>query len=292
MLMETQKVIVNKLVKVNRSFFVFILFLSINGAFYSQDSINYDKLKEKDLIELIVKRDIEIKLKDKRNDSLVKVIGSYETEKKNIIKNNAEKINELQKSLNEFDETIKLINRTYFISKIDDFYKKKDIIFSADLLTDYNQKLYENTNLILKSVKREFKNTDTLKFCTDLENFNTNMIELQKIRNEVLSQKYDSTIILINIEKIKKLPSLNEYLKLYNSKNDLIKILENYKAKSCELYIKLEKLKKFSQADNLTMYSKLINEYDSYPYLVNILNKMKKDKSLYDEKDFDFCIPK
>jgi hypothetical protein len=290
--METQKVIVNKLVKVNRSFFVFILFLSINGAFYSQDSINYDKLKEKDLIELIVKRDIEIKLKDKRNDSLVKVIGSYETEKKNIIKNNAEKINELQKSLNEFDETIKLINRTYFISKIDDFYKKKDIIFSADLLTDYNQKLYENTNLILKSVKREFKNTDTLKFCTDLENFNTNMIELQKIRNEVLSQKYDSTIILINIEKIKKLPSLNEYLKLYNSKNDLIKILENYKAKSCELYIKLEKLKKFSQADNLTMYSKLINEYDSYPYLVNILNKMKKDKSLYDEKDFDFCIPK
>lgn len=292
MLMETQKVIVNKLIKVNRSFFVFILFLTVNSVFYSQDSINYKNLKEKDLRELILKKDIEIEFKNKRNDSLVKVIGSYETEKKNIIKNNAEKINELQKSLNEFDETIKLINRTYFISKIDDFYKKKDIIFSADLLTDYNQKLYENTNLILKSVKREFKNTDTLKFCTDLENFNTNMIELQKIRNEVLSQKYDSTKILLNIEKIKKLPSLNENLKLYNSKNDLIKTLEIYKAKSCELYIKLEKLKKFSQADNLTMYSKLINEYASYPYLVNILNKMKKDKSLYDEKDFDFCILK
>jgi hypothetical protein len=227
-------------------------------------------------------------------------------EKDNEIANLKKEIQHLNNNknetfLNKSDSIIKLkqlvkdINSVFLRDIFEEKYIKNERYFiDTDLVSekeDDTQK-FKNSNVIINSIKIEEKDPLFIKMCTKASEFNENYLTLFEIRKNVLNQKYDSEKVNQAIKDIDNLPALENNSKLFLTKNKIRNYLEKYLQRTCELKKILISIEPNPDKDvKKKLYTTLQNkeEFKTYPYLIQVIVKVKNDVNNYSKNDLQPC---
>lgn len=241
---------------------IFIL-LSANVFAQSKDEI----IKNKDL-------DIKI-LRDKHQKE------NLENANKN--KENIQKLNEEILSLKNI---IKESNIYFLKEMFDDTYNEK--YFKArDLAKENDSDNFKVSNALINSIKIDAAN-DVVKICNKVIDFNKNYLILLEIRDNVLNKKYDESKVNDALDKIKKLPEIDNNSNLGISKKLMYDLLYNYRENICSLKKQLDNYKtKTDQKAIKPLYEKLEIDlrFKNYAYLKQVIIDMKRDSNSYTGDD-------
>lgn len=260
---------------------LFFLLISFSG--FSQN-LDYSKMSKEELIKIINSKENEIK-KNKElavaNENKAKASGN----------NDAECRNKLVKVQETIKKTNEIFLKDIFIGK---YVTDKNYFNQTDLTTEVNTKKFENSNVLINSILiDESSSKEEKEIGKKALGFNDNYLTLFKIRETVLNVKYNKENVAKAISDISKLPTLESDSKLEASKNRTRNYLENYLKSTCELKIILEKLKKNPDQNSVfkQQYSKLENkeEYKAYPYLIQVIKKIKNNVKDYSNDDLQPC---
>lgn len=205
--------------------------------------------------------------------------------------NDAECRNKLVKVQETIKKTNEIFLKDIFIGK---YVTDKNYFNQTDLTTEVNTKKFENSNVLINSILiDESSSKEEKEIGKKALGFNDNYLTLFKIRETVLNVKYNKENVAKAISDISKLPTLESDSKLEASKNRTRNYLENYLKSTCELKIILEKLKKNPDQNSVfkQQYSKLENkeEYKAYPYLIQVIKKIKNNVKDYSNDDLQPC---
>lgn len=217
----------------------------------------------------------------------------------NEIKNLNDNIKKLSSNnndsvVNDLKELIKKINSVFLREIFDEKYIKNENYFKeTDLATDDNTQKFKNSDVIIKSIMADEENLSVKEKCSYAIEFNKTYVKLFEIRKNVLFVKYDSIKVNEAINDIKNLSPLDENSKLEATKKRIRIHLENYLERTCELKIILEQLKKNPDQTAVfkQQYTKLENkeDYKDYPYLIQIIRKIKNNRNDYSKDDLQPC---
>lgn len=199
--------------------------------------------------------------------------------------------------VNELKELIKDINTVFLRDIFKEKYITNDKYFiDTDLVssTEDNTQKFINSDVIIKSVKVNEIDPVFIQKCITASEFNENYLKLFAIRKDVLFQKYDSEKVNQALKDIDNLPALENNSKLFITKTKIRNYLENYLQRTCELKIKLDKLSKGNDQKNATFkqnYNMLQNkeEFKTYPYLIQVIEKVKNNINNYSKNDLQPC---
>lgn len=260
-----------------------IPFLLISSfAFTQAKPQDYSDIKKhEELRKYCIDKDKEISRLTIENNSLKDEI------KKKTSNNNASELNDLK-------ELIKNINSVFLRDIFEDKYIKNDKYFTETDLAlekeDDTQK-FRNSNTLINSVKIDEMDPFLKQICYKALDFNENYLKLFTIRKEVLFQKYDSEKVNHAIKEIDSLPVLENNSKLFFTKEKIKNYLENYFKRTCELKSALEDLIKnpFQTPTHKQKYDNLKNKYKAYPYLIQVIERVKNDVSNYSKNDLQPC---
>jgi hypothetical protein len=243
---------------------------------YAQDK-DYSKLKEKELVEELNSRDKKIKLLELNNTDLLKNNKSAELKKHNselidIITNS----NEIY--LYEIFQNRYILDKNYF-NEVDFDVKTTSKIKNSSVLA--------NSVLAGRNCSTEDKSVGdkVLKLRTNYLKFIDLDKEYQSVINEKLNDKK-------RVNLVSKLDSLQFDVdsKLDKRKLEYIGILKNYSKYACELNKDIAKLLKNPNQDNPLVKNAYENlkknsTYKNYPYLIKIIDKVKKNHVVYVENE-------
>ncbi len=256
-----------------------LLFSSV--AFSQKKPQDYSIIKNiDDLKKICVDRDNTIAAQ-------INTIAKLEKEKNDLISKKGDSISILKNIIKE--------TNTVFLREIFDekYIKNENYFKDTDLATDDNTQKFKNSDVIIKSIMIDDHDSSVKEKCKYALEFNKTYLKLFDIRKNVLYVKYDSIKVNEAIKDIKRLYPLDGNSKLEATKNRIQNYLENYLERTCEVKIILEKLK--SNPDQTTVfkqqYTKLENkeDYKDYPYLIQIIRKIKNNRNDYSKDDLKPC---
>lgn len=207
-----------------------------------------------------------------------------------------ESFSKKEDSIKILKDIIKETNRVFLREIFDEKYIKNENYFKVtDLLSanDDNTQKFKNSDVIIKSIMVDEHDPSVKEKCKYALEFNKTYLKLFDIRKNVLFVKYDSIKVNQAIKDIKNLSELDVNSKLDVTKNKIRNYLENYLERTCELKIILEKLKS-NPDQNPTFkqkYTILENkeDYKDYPYLIQIIRKIKNNRNDYSKDDLQPC---
>ena len=206
----------------------------------------------------------------------------------------AKEIVELNKQVLELKQIIKETNATFLREIFDEKYVKNASYFKVtDLDLEDKTKKFENSNVLINSIKADENNKDVFDIANKALVFNRNYLVLFDVRKNVLFEKYDSSIVEEALKKINSLPALEKELKLYASKERLVAYLKNYLENTCSLKKILSTYKEGDQTSAMKLkYTALEKDvrFKDYPYLVEVIKKIKNNKNDYTNDLLAPCI--
>jgi hypothetical protein len=230
-----------------------------------------------------------ITLKNSEIEKLKTTLKNEKVTNDKIVKENSSTLN---KEIAELKKIIKETNTTFLREIFDNKYIKNESYFKdTDLANEDNTKKFENSNILINSIKVDESNREVLDVCNKAINFNNNYLKLFEIRETILNTKYDSKVIDA-IKIIGSLPELDLDSKLHNTKTKILDLLKNYKENTCLLKSSLEKLKtNMDQKSLAPTYLKLEKDvrFKDYPYLVSIISEMRINMNSYTNDDLQPC---
>ena len=245
-------------------------------------SISFAQSKE-ELVNIIKQKDKEI---EKLKESIKKEKAS-----------NEKMINEDSKTTNNYIAELKKIIKETNVTFLREIFDNKYIINASyfkdtDLANEDNTKKFENSNILINSIKVDESNKEVIEVCIEAINFNANYLKLFEIRKTVINKKYNELIVNEAIKSIENLPKLDSGSNLNKTKIKILDILKNYKENTCLLKSSLDKLKNNIDQKSLNP-TYLILEKDArfkdYPYLVSIISEMRKNTISYTNDDLEPC---
>jgi hypothetical protein len=185
---------------------------------------------------------------------------------------------------------------TVFLRDIFEEKYNENYFTTTDLTTvnDIDTQKINNSNIIIRSLTITEKDTPFKSKCKKALDFNTNYLKLFSIKKVVLNQKYDSARVNQAVIDIDKLPHLENNSKLFDTRLKIKNELNNYLLRTCELKKKLDQLAKGNDQNNAIFkqkYTLLENkeEYKNYPYLVQVIKKVKNNVNQYSQDDLQPC---
>lgn len=246
-----------------KNILIIFLFFSINVFAQSKD-------------EIIKNKDNEIKnLKEK-------------CQKENLENENKNKVN-IQKLNDEILTLKKIISESniYFLKEMfEDTYNEK-YFNTRDLAKENDSDNFKLSNALINSIKIDATD-DVIKICNKVIDFNKNYLMILEIRDNVLNKKYDESKVNDALDKIKKLPEIDNNSNLGISKKMIYDLLYNYKENICSLKKLLDNYKtKTDQKAIKPLYEKLEIDlrFKNYPYLKQVIIDMKRDSNSYTGDD-------
>lgn len=259
-------------------------FLLIGSFAFAQTKDYSDVKKPEELRKSCIEKDKEISRLINENKNL-----NDDKNKLSSKKNDSE--------VNDLKELIAKINTVFLRDIFKEKYITNDKYFiDTDLVSEKedNTQKFINSDVIIKSVKVNEIDPVFIQKCITASEFNENYLKLFAIRKEVLFQKYDSEKVNQALKDIDNLPALENNSKLFITKTKIRNYLENYLQRTCELKIKLDKLSKGNDQKNATFkqnYTMLQNkeEFKTYPYLIEVIEKVKNDVNNYSKNDLQPC---
>jgi hypothetical protein len=256
-----------------------LLFSSV--AFSQKKPQDYSIIKNiDDLKKICVDSDIIIAAQ-------INTIAKLEKEKNDLISKKGDSISILKNIIKE--------TNTVFLREIFDekYIKNQNYFNDTDLAIDDNTQKFRNSDVIIKSVMVDEHDSSVKEKCKYALEFNKTYLKLFDIRKNVLSVKYDSIKVNEAIKDIKRLYPLDGNSKLEATKNRIQSHLENYLERTCELKKILEQLKKNPDQTPVfkQQYTKLESkeDYKDYPYLIQIIRKIKNSRNDYSNDDLQPC---
>ncbi|MGV0845672.1 hypothetical protein ACTS9T_03630 [Empedobacter falsenii] len=230
--------------------------------------------------------------------------------------NNGEKtdkneLESLSRENKELKEILKKVNEKYFNETFSNFYSDdyfKDQGYKK--LNDSDKNTIDQSKLMSESILAVEDNDKPLyKRAVKSKVFNQYLITLDSVYENVLSQKYDSIKVVKAIGQLKNLAQYDEASKMETDKVKFIKLLSDYKEKSCNVTSVITKIhqnvlnqgynvssltlaefnnyiNKGKDAISIQDFIQLTKEKDNYPYLVNKINEVKKKPVSFNQSDF------
>lgn len=206
-------------------------------------------------------------------------------------------VNEDSKTANNeiaaLKKIIKETNTTFLREIFDNKYIKNETYFKdTDLANEDNTKKFENSNILINSIKVDETNREVIEVCIKAINFNNNYLKLFEIRETVLNKKYDELKINEAIKSIENLAKIDSDSNLNKTKIKISDLLKSYKENTCLLKSILNKLKTNIDQKSLTpTYVKLEKDvhFKDYPYLVSVISEMRKNTISYTNDDLEPC---
>jgi hypothetical protein len=259
---------------------LFLLACSLANAQTKQ--IDYtDKKRPEDLRILCIE-------KDKKIADLIKDKENLIIEKSNLFSKKCDSTLILKQFIQEINDVfLKDLVNNYINNDL--FFKETDLVSAKE---DDTQK-FKNENLKIKSILLVETNPLIINKCQLALNFNNSYIKLFAIRKDVLFQKYNFEKIDQAIKEIDNLPTLDNNFKLFIRKNNIKQDLEKYKQTTCNLKTELEVLieNPFQTPTFKKKYDLLKNknEYKNYPYLIQVIEKVKNSVNNYSKNDLQPC---
>lgn len=258
------------------------LIIFCSSLFSYGQTNDYSKLKEKQLKDTLIARDLKIK--------------KIEEKLKSLEKNN--KSNDLQKENAELLDIISKNNEVFLIDAFKNKYVlNKDFFINTDLDSNALTKT-KNSNVLLQSILRDTKcTTEDKQIAQKALDFNTNylaFIELDKEYNSIINNKLNEKESSVFLEKINKL-SFEAGSKLDTRKQNYTALIKNYNQFTCELKHDIEKISKNPNRENPLVkkaYDDLKKkEFKNYPYLLKIIDKAKNNFATFVSNDDLPCTP-
>lgn len=183
-----------------------------------------------------------------------------------------------------------------FLKDLVNEYINNDLFFKeTDLLLGKEEDLlkFKKHNLKIKSIMITEHDPIVIQKCQNALNFNNTYLKLFEIRKNVLSQKFDSVKVDQAIKEIDNLPLIMNNSKMFVNKDNIRTDLVKYLQTTCELKKELEVLieNPFQTPTHKQKYDILKNnkEFKKYSYLIDIIEKVKKDKTNYSKNDLQPC---
>jgi hypothetical protein len=220
---------------------------------------------------------------------------SVENCKKAKEKQVSEKAGWSNKEILQLKTIIKETNETF----LRELFKNKYVLDTnyfkdTELANDDNTKKFENSTILLNSILAdESTSEEDKKLGRKALVFNVNYLTLFQIKKTLFYQKYDEIKVTEAIKNIDNLPLLEEDSKLHKEKTNIKAFLSNYKGNSCALKKQLDQYR--TNPDQSTtfkqVYTKLESNphYKDYPYLIEIIKKIKSNVNLYTADDLGPC---
>lgn len=260
----------------------YILFAILFSSFSFAQTKDYSKSSKDELINTINAKDKEIKSLKEKLDIEKTAKDKLESKLNNSV--NSE-IAELKKSIKE--------TNTVFLREIfDNKYVNKPYLMDTDLAIEDIATRIENSNILIKSILLDDTNKEVFDVCNKALNFNRNYLKLFEIRKNVLNQKYDAQKNTDAINEIEQLPVLDENSKLNSTKKKISNYLKNYSENICLLKKTLDAYKRADQSAIMKQkYTALEKDehYKDYPYLIEIIRKIKNSVNDYTNDDLQPC---
>jgi hypothetical protein len=269
-----------------KKLFLLALSLFITVALYAQKT-DHSKLNKEQLIKLVEDKDKEIiTLKAQVAENA----EHAEKTKKDLSQNSSA----TGKEVTELKATITATNAAFLRKLFDDEYTNTPYFKVTDLEKPENDNTakIKNRNALAKSIKVGETNSDVLETCAKVLDFNENYLALFRIRKEVLNEKYNAEEVTKAIKEIEGLPALETDSKLDITKKRMLNFLKNYPENTCTLKRTLEAYRKGDQSPAMQKkYTELEKNdlYKDYPYLVKIIQKVKKNRNDYSADDLQPC---
>jgi len=243
---------------------------------YSQKEDLSKKSKE-ELIQVINKKDIQIKELEKGTKKSDSDISNFKKELSNI-KNTIKETNEI--FLKDIFNNKYIVNTKYFKE--------------TDLSNEDDTKKFKNSNVLINSILADDSSSkEDKEVCNKALDFNTNYLILFEIRKTVLNEKFSTEKVEKAILDIKNLPVLEISSKLDESKKRISNALKNYNENTCLLKKSLDKFKNADQKSPALkqFYTALEKDdhYKEYPYLIHIIRKVKNNIIDYTNDDLQPC---
>lgn len=260
----------------------FLLIILISTFSFAQTTKDYSKSSKEELVNTINSKEKEIKTLN---------------EKLNIEKTAKEKLeSKLNNSVNleiaELKKSIKETNTVFLREIFDNKYVNKPYLMETDLAIEDISTRIENSNILIKSILLDDTNKEVFNVCNKALNFNQNYLKLFEIRKNVLNQKYDAQKNNNAIKEIEALPVLDENSKLDITKKRMSNFLKNYSENMCLLKKTLDAYKRADQSAIMKQkYTALEKDehYKDYPYLIQIIRKIKNSVNDYTNDDLQPC---
>lgn len=205
------------------------------------------------------------------------------------------KINSKNKEILQLKTIIKETNETF----LRELFKNKYVLDTnyfkdTELANDDNTKKFENSTILLNSILAdESTSEEDKKLGRKALVFNVNYLTLFQIKKTLFNQKYDEIKVSEAIKNIDNLPLLEEDSKLHKEKTNIKAFLSNYKGNSCALKKQLDQYRTNPDQSSTfkQVYTKLESNphYKDYPYLIEIIKKIKSNVNLYTADDLGPC---
>ena len=216
---------------------------------------------------------------NKLNDDLVKASNEYEekmNEFKNLdnIKNKeyTEKINQLNKLINDYQNQIKY----YETKDIDSEYDKKHIIDLNNKLREAQNQL-NNSKKIYEDLQQEYKiQSNTIKDLNEKIEKAKSELYFTNLNKDKIDEEYKSQEFILK-EKIKALNESEEKLK-NKYKEELLKAQTSYEEKIKQLNIDNQKILEIAKKEKDLIENKLKNEILNKQ---NIIQKLEQENNEY-----------
>jgi hypothetical protein len=265
----------------------YILILLLITKFSTAQTVDYSKKNKEELISIIDSKVNEIKV-------LENMLKSSKIEIEKLVKDKLEikENNSYQLEIAILKKSIKETNSIILRELFDDKYIKEPCLIKTDLAKDDITSRIKNSNILITSIRLDETNKDVFYICEQALDFNLNYLKLFEIRKSVLSQKYDSLKVKKALKDIDSLPNL-----ILNSKLDITKkrisiLLQSYLENNCSLKEKLDRYKLGGNTESMKVkYTALEkdDQFKDYPYLVQIIQKIKNNPDDYSNDDLQSC---
>jgi hypothetical protein len=265
----------------------YILILLLITKFSTAQTVDYSKKNKEELISIIDSKVNEIKV-------LENMLKSSKIEIEKLVKDKLEikENNSYQLEIAILKKSIKETNSIILRELFDDKYIKEPFLIKTDLAKDDITSRIKNSNILITSIRLDETNKDVFYICEQALDFNLNYLKLFEIRKSVLSQKYDSLKVKKALKDIDSLPNL-----ILNSKLDITKkrisiLLQSYLENNCSLKEKLDRYKLGGNTESMKVkYTALEkdDQFKDYPYLVQIIQKIKNNPDDYSNDDLQSC---
>jgi hypothetical protein len=216
---------------------------------------------------------------------------------KNNQKSELEKYETLKKQNNDLTDIITESNRVFFYEVFHDRYILNKNYFKEVDFDEKTTSKIKNSIVLVNSILagKNCSSEDKIigeKVLKLRDNY-LKFIVIDSAYQKAINEKYDEKKI---IDLVSKLDSLDFEIdsKLSLRKNQYIGLLKNYSKFTCELRQEITKKLKIPDQNNQFVQKayddlKKIDKYKSYPYLIQVIEKVKNNVNNYSRNDLQPC---